>query len=185
MALQKDRSRINVKGGGDLRIRELKPTPTSTFSKIGHIKGTDFIDEHTMVESIDDSGNYIDTNSGARKAMIKSVLMQSSLEEINLMRNAVGKYYEVYYRCVLANGSIQELSIAVAKIKPGAVLAMKSATERDIELEIYCLAPNADLVRAPVAYNVTENEPYVLIENTAGNDKGEPTDAASAVAVLI
>lgn len=183
MALQKDRSRINVKGGGDLRLRELKPTASDTFLKIGNIKGTDFIDEHTMVESIDDAGNYIDTNSGARKFTIKTVLMQSSADEINLMRNAVGKYYELYYKVRLQNGNYQEFSIAVGKIKPGMVLAMKSATERDIELEIYGLAPNADLARTPTAYNVTENEPYVFVEGASPTDV--PSDTASSVAALI
>lgn len=176
MALQKDRRRVNVKGGGILQVREIDPG-TGTFADLGFISDDVFTDEHTMVESIDSKGDYIDTKSGARKVQWTSTLMQTSKEEIDLMRNAEGKYYELYYKVVLNNANIQEFVIPIARITPGAVLEFKSATQRTIKLTITALAPAAALTRTPTDYNTTIWTPYVLVENAVA--VGVPTDAVT------
>ena len=183
MALGKDRRRVNVKGGGLLRLREISPSQTDTFSDVGYLGGSGLNDEHSMIEIIDEVGNLIDALSGARKAVFTTTLKQSTLDEINLLKNAVGKYYDLYYYVKLANGSIQELTAIPVKIKAGPVLEYKSATERTIQVTIYMLAPKATATRAPTVYNVTVDEPYVLIEN--GSAQGAPTEATSTFATLI
>lgn len=183
LALGRDRTRINVKGGGLLKLRETSPTQTDTFSDAGYLGGTDLNDEHNMLEIIDEVGNLIDALSGGRKAMLKGILKQTSIDEINLLKNAVGKYYDAYYYVKLNNGRFQELTAIPCKIKPGPVLSFKSATERTIELTIYFLAPKASATRAPVAYNVTVDEPYVLIEGAAAT--GVPTEATTTFGTLI
>lgn len=183
MALTKARTRINVKGGGLLKLREISPTQTDAFVDAGYLGGTDLNDEHSMLEIVDEVGNLVDALSGARKAVLTTTLKQTTLDEINLIKNASGKYYDAYYYVKLANTYVQELTAIPCKIKPGPVLTFKSATERTIQVTIYFLAPKATATRAPTAYNVTVDEPYVLIENAAA--QGAPTEATSTFATLI
>jgi hypothetical protein len=184
MSLEKNRQRINVKGGGTLQIRELSPSPIDSFSDIGYLVSSKLTDEHTMVELSDERGDFIDAKSGGRKVMWETVLKQSGIDEINLLKNAEGKYYNVYYSVATSNGTLtQEISIAIAKIKPGPTLEFKSATERTITVIIYCLAPADDFTRTPAAFNVVKHEPYVITEGAVANDV--PTDTASDLAAAL
>lgn len=177
MANQFDRRRISVKGGGLLQLREIDPTPTTSFSTIGFISATEFLDSHTLVESIDDKGDFIDTKSGARAVSLKTTLMQTTKEEIDWMKNAEGKYFEAYYKVTLNNGQIQELVMPVCRVKPGVELSFQSATQRTIALEVHVLAPATALTRTPSAYNSAQWVPYVLTEGGSAN--GAPSDAAT------
>lgn len=177
MANQFDRRRVNVKGGGYLQIREIDPTPATPFSTIGFISDGELIDEYTMVEAIDDSGNYIDHKAGGRKVTFKATLMQSSKDEIDLMRLAEGKYHEVYYKVTLNNGQIQEYVFPVCRLKPGAEMKFAAGTMRTIPLEIYALAPATALTRTPTAYNTVQWQPYVMTEGGAANNA--PSDAGT------
>jgi hypothetical protein len=184
MSLGKNRKRINVKGGGTLQLRELAPTPADPFLDIGYLLSSKLTDEHTMIELSDERGDFIDAKSGGRKVHWETVLKQSGIDEINLLKNAEGKYYEVYYSVKTANDSmVQEVSLCLCKIKPGPVLEFKSATERTIQVTIYALAPDANLTRTPAAFNVVQHEPYVITEGITAN--GAPTDTAAAVATAI
>lgn len=131
MALTRDRKRINVKGGGKLWIRQIFPdSGADTFFDLGYINETDFDDEHNMVESIDETGQYIDTKSGGQKVTWKVTLKQTGIDEINLLKNSDGKYYELYYSVLVANGNYQEVSIPLAKVLLGPKL--KFAGERSV-----------------------------------------------------
>ena len=176
MSLQKDRRRINVKGGGILQVREIDPG-SGTFADIGFIKDSSFIDEYGMVESVDDKGDYIDTKPGSHKASWKTTLMQTSKEEIDLMTGAVGKYYELYYKAPLNNSQIQEVVAPVCRIKPGATLEFKAGTERNIAIEVSFLAPATALTRTPTAYNTVAWQPYIMTEGSVAN--GAPSDAVT------
>jgi hypothetical protein len=184
MALARDRTRQDLNGGGLLKLREISPTPSDTFLDPGYLGGTDFGDEHSVIKWIDEVGNVINAQTGQREAGIKGVLQQTSLDEINLLKNARGKYYDVYYyKKNFETGKIQELSACCCKLKPGPVLSMKSNTQRTLALEIYFLAPKAAFVRTPTDYNVTADEPYVLIENAVA--KGVPIDTAASLATAV
>jgi len=182
MALQKDRIRENVKGGGVLKIREIYPNATNTFSDLGYLNGTDFKDERTENESMDEAGNFINVLTTGQKVTIETVLKQTSIDEINLLKNSEGKYYDLYYSVKLQNGNTQELSIPLCKLKAGVTLSFKPEA-RTLPLTIYALAPKSDYTRTPTDYNVTVNVPYTLIENATA--KGVPTDTASALATAI
>lgn len=178
--MPRDRRRINVKGGGDLRVREISPTASNTFLDVGYLSSTVITDEGTMVESPDEAGNYIDTKRGARKVTVVGTLKQSSKEEIDLLRNADGKYYDVYYRVLLANTNVQEFRVAPAKLKVGFVLNMASATERTLELTISGLAPKGAHTATPTAFNLLANDPLVIVEGATA--VGPPTETAASVA---
>lgn len=184
MALARNRTRQDVNGGGILKLREISPTASDTFLDAGYLGGSDLGDEHSIIKWIDEVGNVINAQSGQREAGIKSVLQQSGIDEINLLKNARGKYYDVYYyKKNLESGLIQELSAGICKLKPGPVISMKSNTQRTLALEIYFLAPKAAFTRTPTDYNIVADEPYVLIENAVA--KGVPTDTAATMAAAI
>lgn len=177
--MAKNRAKLNFRAGGEFRIREISPTPSDTFISSGYLQSSKFSDKHETAEAIDDAGNYIDIDSIGEKAIFSAKLMQTSKTEIDLKRNASGKYYDLYYVLRTKEGKYQELSSRVCKIIPGFEMEMKPGL-RVIDIEVHMLAPRADFVSAPTDYNVTENVPYVLIESVAA--KGEPTDTAANVA---
>jgi len=187
MALQKLRNRINVKGGGLLQLRQLKPTPSDTFLDVGFLQSTGIEDTHDMILSKDERGFLVDYVSGGEEPVLKCVLKQSGIDEINLIKNAEGIYYEAYYKVKLASGSFQEVDIPLCKIKTGPTLNFAAATERTIDLEIHMLTVVAttSITRNPTGYNMDPNvNPfYVLVENA--NALGPPADTASAVATLV
>jgi hypothetical protein len=187
MALGKDRKRINVKGGGLLKLRELDPSATAAFSEAGWLGGTTVSDKHDMVTSKDEQGLVIDHASSGEDVTLKSILKQTTIDEINLLKNADGKYYEAYYYVKLKNGNVQELNIPLCKITPGFELDHKPG-ERNIEIAITALAIKAatTVTRAPVAYNIdpTVNPYYVLIEGAAPGS-GAPTETAGTLTTLI
>lgn len=182
MALGFDRRRISVKGGGTLKIRQIDPTPAATFDTLGFITDTTFADEHTLVESVDDAGRYIDAKSGAQKVTLTTTLMQTTKEEIDTMKTAEGKYFEVYYVVQLNNANYQELLFPVCRIEPGATLEYKSATQRTIAIKIHALAPATALTRTPTTWNSSQWQYYVLYENAAAanapSDNGSVPQAA-------
>jgi hypothetical protein len=186
MALARNRTRINVKGGGKLYIREISPTASNTYLDLGYLQSTEFMNDNAMVGEVDEAGVLPDMNQGSQKATLKAVLKQSSIDEINLLNNAAGKYYELYYKNAnLANGYVQELSIPIAKLKVGTTLKGASATERQLELEVYALAPKAAYTRGVTAFNVTENVPFILTENATAQFNTSNTEASAlATAVL-
>jgi hypothetical protein len=185
MALARDRKRINVKGGGALYVRELDPTATNTYSLLGYLAKTDFNDEHQMVGDPDEAGNLPDTKRGSQKFTLKSELKQTTLDEINLLRNATGKYFEALYVVTLANGYVQELSIPLCRINPNLAMAFAAATERRIPLEIVALAPKAAFTRGVTAFNVIANQPYILVEGASATFNQSNTEASTlATAVL-
>jgi len=178
MPLGYDRRAINVKGGGTLQLRVIDPTAQQgAFASVGFIKNDILVDEHGIVESQDSKGDAIDAKSGSQKVKFTSVLMQSSKDEIDLMKDAKDRYYEMYYKAVNNDATIQEIVAAVCRIKPGIEIAFGAATERNISLEIHFLAPATVLTRTPAAYNTAQWVPYVLTEGAAAN--GAPTDAAT------
>lgn len=179
MALGRDRKRINVKGGGLLKIRELDPTATDTFSDLGYLTSVQLLDEHTMVDEIPDSGEFIDSWTGAQHAQLIAVLDQTSIDEINLRKLSANKYYDVYYYCPTSQGYYQEISAPICKINPGADLTFQSATKRQITLTIHCLSPQGAFTRTPTAFNVVKGVPYVITENSTAYNA--PTDTAATL----
>ncbi len=183
MANLRDRTRQNVRGGGVLKLRQLYPSPSDTFVDVGILGGTDLADAHTMVEQKDERGLMIDVMSSGNVATLDTQLKQSGIDEINLINQSRGKYYEAYYPVKLNNGNTQELNVAICKIDPNLKMALKQG-ERNVPLKIYMLTPATAATRTPTGYNITTDPdgnpvPYVIAENAVA--LGAPSDAAATV----
>ena len=188
MALGKQRIRTNVKGGGTLKLRILHPTPVDVFTDVGYLGGTNLDDTRNMVQTMDERGLVIDYEEGSSEPVLKCVLHQSAADEINLVKDADGKYYEAYYVVKTAEGKFQELDIPIVKIKCGAILEFAAAKERTIDLEMHMLAVvtiGATITRAPTGFNMdtTVNPYYVLVENAAAINA--PSDAGATVKTAV
>jgi len=184
MALARSLNRINVKGGGKIQIRELSPTASNTYQDLGYLTSSTLSDEHTMVDSVDEIGALVNSQSGARKVTWKTVLKQTSADEIDLLRNSTGKLYEVYYVVTESNTYKKMICLLPVRIKSSVVLNFASATERTIEVEMMCLAPKAAYTRGVTAFNIIANDPYVLVEaatETFNTTNTEANAIASAV----
>jgi len=173
---QYDRRRLNVKGGGLLQLRQIDPTPGS-FLTVGFIADSKFADDPNMVEEVDEAGRFIDVVSAGSKPKFTSNLMQSSSDEINLVRLAGTLYYELYYYVALANGRFQELNAPICRVVPKLDLSFKAGEKRVVPIEISFLAAALALTRTPTAYNVAQWGSYVLIEGAAAS--GAPSDAGT------
>jgi len=185
MALQRDRTRQDVNGGGTLKLRQISPTPSDTFLDVGYLGGTDAEDAHSIIKWIDEVGNVINAQTGQRECGLKGILYQTSIDEINLLKNARGQYFDLYYyKKNLETGKIQEISACISKLKPGPVLSMKANSQRTLALEVYFLAPKAAFTRTPAGFNVVADEPYVIAEQ-ASVALGVPSDTASSLAAAV
>jgi hypothetical protein len=178
----KSRSLISVKGGGLLKVRELSPTPTNTFTDLGYLGESSLDDAYNIVESKDDAGHFIDAKEAGQVVKFVSSLLQTSKTEIDFMKNAAAKYFEAYYQVKLNNGSYQEYLFPVCRITPGQVLDFKAA-ERRIKITINALWLPSALTRTPTDYNTAADAVYVMIENSSA--VGAPTDAATVPAAAI
>ena len=178
----KDRRQINVKGGGKVYYREIDPTPSNTFIDLGYIKESALNDIYNMIKSIDDAGHKIDNKEAGQEVTFTTKLMQTAKEQIDFQRLAAGKYFDIYIPILLNNGYTQEIRFPVARIVPGAKLEFKPV-ERTIDITIDALCPKAAFTATPTDYNVTENVPYIMIENAIA--KGAPSDTASSLATAV
>src|ERR1051325_1257001 len=115
--MAKNRRNINVKGGGSLQLREIDPSPSDPFVDYGYLKNVDFSDTYNMIESKDAAGNYIDYKEAGETAILKGDLMESGKTNIDFQRTAANKYFDVYYQVLLNNGSYQEISAPIARLK--------------------------------------------------------------------
>jgi hypothetical protein len=183
MALGKDRSRINVRGGGTLLMRELKPTATDGFSDMGVVESIVLSDESGMIDIPDAEGNALEYLQGSRRVGIEITLAQTSKDEVDFVTNCGGKYYDVFYAVPMEDLTTQSISFCLVKFKPGNQLTFAGSTKRTCKLTGVALAPKAAFTRTPTAFNIVKNAPFVVYQNLTPG--ATPSDTASSVATAI
>jgi hypothetical protein len=183
MALQKLRTRINVKGGNLFKIEEITSGGAlTTMRDVGFIQSVQWGDEHNMVESISADGKLLNVQSGGNKPTITVVLKQTSIDEINLVKDIVNRLYHVYYQVLLDTPVVtyQEFYAPCCRISQGMVLNFASATERTIELKVSALWPKGAVTVTPAGLSTAANESYKVAE-TLTNPLGEVTTSTGTI----
>jgi len=119
MALGKSRQRIFVHGLGNCDVRELNPNPANDYSNVGYLQDT-LIEQASTTESIiDESGALVDEKVKSLSVNFQTNLMQTGIDEINLIRNSTYKHYAIrYYGNTDVNNRFQYFLIPCAKIIP-------------------------------------------------------------------
>jgi hypothetical protein len=183
MALGKDRTRINVKGGGLFKIEEITSGGVLTSMRdLGFIQSCDFTDVHSMVESVSADGKLLNNQSGGNKPEMSVVLMQTTADEINLLANLQNKLYHVYYQVLLDGPTVryQEIYAPCCRISQGLTLKFASATMRTLEVKVSILWPKTAVTVTPAGLSVPAGQYYTIAE-TATTPLGEVTTATGTI----
>lgn len=119
MALGRNRKTIFVKGLGKLEIRKVEPTPAdSLFSEAGYIDSTKITEIPEMEEIVVDTGELIDMIPKQISASWESILTQTSIDEISLIRNSIDQYHAIRYSGLASESTFQYFLMEYAKIIP-------------------------------------------------------------------
>jgi len=119
MALGKSRQRIFVHGLGNCDVMELDPNPAIDFSDVGYLQDTVIEQSSTTESIIDESGALVDEKVKSLSVNFQTNLMQTGIDEINLIRNSTYKHFAIrYYGNADANNRFQYFVIPCAKIIP-------------------------------------------------------------------
>lgn len=125
MANTWDRRRIFVKGLGTLEVRETDPSPAPQFSAVGALQDMALNDEHSMVEVVGDTGKMLNFLSSAQKVSGVANLWQTSIDEVDLLRNSAAKLHAVRYGGQATPNKFQMYSFPEARISPAVALEFK------------------------------------------------------------
>ena len=101
MALGKNRERVNIKGGGVLEIKT-----DATWEIVGYLGGTHLVDETTVEDQHDETGEYVRMLPGNRKVTVETTLLQTNKDEVDLIRNNAGlDTVEARYRVAITESA--------------------------------------------------------------------------------
>ena len=161
MALQKDRTRIFVRGLGNLWLLRKEPTVDTAFYSAGYLKNTTITDTNEMEEIRPENGLLLDILSKTRTVDIETNLEQTSIDEIELVRNASDKVHSVRYYGKGFNGRFQYYCADQARIVPGLKLSFAPG-ERLLPLKMQALGQ--DLAYEIPEYYVVETNDQINID---------------------
>lgn len=124
MALAKDRGRIVARGGGNLQILQRLPTLWPDFLSAGYLQSTNVAQDSTMVEAMPETGALAEYLEQSRVVRLSSMLMQSSIDEVNLLKG-IGQPQLLsarYFGEVQKGGLWQLHTLPVCRLKVGGAL---------------------------------------------------------------
>lgn len=169
MALGKSRDRFSNKGGGLVKLAELTSGGALVvMDDAGYVDESGLNIDPKMVQWDDERGFVIQALDAGEEWRFKAKLMQSSIDEINLIKNSRNKYYHMYYKsAALPNGNIQEIYLPLVKIVSVLDLPFKRGEKRLIEVEFLALMPKGAVTVVPAGFNVAADLYGVIVENAA------------------
>lgn len=180
MANIKSRDRFNVKGGGLLKSAVIASGGALvTMDDLGYLDESGIMIDPGMVQWDDERGFVINSIPGVETWKFTANLMQSSIDEINLVKNGWNWYRHFYYYVKLANGLFQEMYIPLAKIINSLDLKYKAPDKRLVKVEILALMPKGVVTVVPAELSVPADAYGIIIENAAA--KGEVTTATGTI----
>lgn len=124
--LLKSRDRFSVKGLGECRLLQVLPTMGTAFDSAGYLENTDFKDILETEIIKDENGNITNVLEKSRAIGLDTMLQQTSIDEINLLRQSSGKAYAVQYYGLANPGMFQYFLIPQAILDAGVPLPFKT-----------------------------------------------------------
>ena len=156
MALGQNRRRLFVKGLGTFDFRETWPTDDEVEQALGFLQDVQHMDDYDMEEVMSDQGHMINYLPKTQKVTGIANLLQTTKEEIDVLRNSPGKLYAIRYHGVAGDGYWQYYMYPEVRLTP--TVNLKYA----VGLRVLPVA-FAALHQSEVAYSIPE---YVLMERT-------------------
>lgn len=184
LALQKDRNRFSNKGGGLLKLKEIASGGSFTsMDDIGYLGESGLNIDPKMLEIVDERGFMINSITSGEEWRFKTTILQVSIDEINLLKQAQNKYYHLYYKsAALPNGNIQEIYIPLVKIVNVLELSFKN-DKRNIQVEFLALMPKAALTVTPSGLSVAADSYGTILEGSSA--VGEVTTSSGTIYTTI
>lgn len=150
MALGKDRTRIHVRGLGDLELMLKEPTVDTEASNAGYVKSVDMQIVPEMEDIQVDNGDIVDYLMKSRRFGMTLNLAQSSKDEVDLVANASGKVYGGrYFGMVSDSGRFQYFAFDALKLAPE-VRAAFSPGHRVLPVPAVALTPDNTFATPPM-----------------------------------
>lgn len=146
MALGKDRKRILI-GGGYVYVKDYSESESPLYHPVGHTKESQVIDSNAQEDANDETGEYVGMLLGDVLQVIKTAFMQTSKEEIDLIRNLANKRCAVLYLVPVISGGdvrIDVYEFTEARVVPQVDMTF-STKLRTLPVEFRTLAQAEDL----------------------------------------
>lgn len=113
MALGKDTDRVFKIGGGILYLKEM---PSGSFTEIGYLGGTKIVEKVDSEKVYDETGKHVGSFNGNRDVTLESTLLQSAVDEIDLLKDSADKIYMARYQVLREDGNYHLFSFFNCKI---------------------------------------------------------------------
>ena len=120
MALGRYRTRITAKGLGKLEVMQTAPTPDSDFLDAGWLdqQGTEILDAQADEVIKDENGRVTNVLQSDHAIKMQTSLLQTSIDEMNLIRRASGRLYAIRYSGSPGPGMAHYYCFEQARISP-------------------------------------------------------------------
>lgn len=127
MALGKYRTRFASKGLGNLEVREVSPSAGTEFLNAGWLgeQGTEIGEVYEQELHRDETGSVANVDNHSRLTTLSTNLKQIGIDEMNLIRNAVGKVHALRYSGMVNPSLFQYYCIEQGKINPSMARGFK------------------------------------------------------------
>lgn len=129
MGLGPDRKKSGAVGLGTFEVRETSPSVATAFQNVGHLDGdagTNIEPIAEVEEIIAETGNLVDVKTKSLVHRIGTNLLQTSIDEINLPKNALSKEYAFRYCGMHSENLYQYFCFPRGKFNPGVSLGFKN-----------------------------------------------------------
>lgn len=107
MPLSRDRTRINI-GGGYL---EVSTDGGSNWDELSYSSESKILDDTAVEDAHAEDGEYLAQLLGNEKVQFDTTLLQTTLDEINFIRNNKGNDIDARYRTKLPPGSANKWQV--------------------------------------------------------------------------
>lgn len=93
----KSRLQFSNQGLGNMRFREVDPSPADDFENVGYLGGTNLKDVEEVDIIKDERGDTINVLSSVVGALFETKLKQVSIDQVALLNGAAGKSHSMQY----------------------------------------------------------------------------------------
>jgi len=117
--VSKKRTRIFIRGLGNLEIMEVYPASPSDFTSVGYLKNTQVQIDPEMLNVVQETGDLVTQVVSAKSVSVLSNLLQAEKTNIDLIRDSEDKIFTVrYHGRAHHSGIYQYYCFERAKITP-------------------------------------------------------------------
>jgi hypothetical protein len=150
MGNMRSRERFSVKGLGLVEAREIAPGNDAAFTDLGYIDETTFKDIIETEAIKDETGRVTQVLEKSRAVSLETFLKEVSIDEINFISQANGKYHAIRYSGMANEFMYQYYCMNQCKIDPSVTRDWKG-TQR-LPLNAYALHQDNGLYDIPEYY---------------------------------